>query len=66
MRKNNNPLWIYGIEPTKLGDFLAKYSLALVEDIGSEEVKERYLQLANQELKVFEIERIALAEVTRS
>ena len=63
MRKKNNPLWIYGLDPTDIGDYLSKYSLSLIEDIGSEEVQERYMKLVNLDLKVFEIERIALAEV---
>jgi len=65
MCKKNNPLWIYGLDPTDIGNYLSKYSLSLIEDIGSEEVKERYMKLVNLDLKVFEIERIALAEVKR-
>jgi len=65
MCKKNNPLWIYGLDPTDIGDYLSKYSLSLIEDIGSEELEERYMKLVNLDLKVFEIERIALAEVKR-
>ncbi|GAI73757.1 unnamed protein product, partial [marine sediment metagenome] len=65
MCKKNNPLWIYGLDPTDIGDYLSKYSLSLIEDIGSEEVQERYMKLVNLDLKVFEIERIALAGVKR-
>ncbi len=65
MRKKNNPLWIYGLDPNDMGDYLSKYSLSLIEDIGSEEVRERYMKLVNLDLDVFEIERIALAEVKR-
>ncbi|MBA7502922.1 hypothetical protein ES706_01527 [subsurface metagenome] len=53
------------MDPTDIGDYLSKYSLSLIEDIGSEEVQERYMKLVNLDLKVFEIERIALAEVKR-
>ena len=63
MRKQNNPLWIYGLDPTDVGDYLSKYSLSLIEDVGSEELQERYMKLGNLNLSVFEIERIALAEV---
>jgi methyltransferase (TIGR00027 family) len=63
--KKNNPLWIYGLNPVDIGNYLSKYSLALIEDIGSDEVKERYMKLANLDLEVFKIERIALAEVKR-
>jgi len=48
-----------------MGDYLSKYSLSLIEDIGSEEMEERYMKLVNVDLKVFEIERIALAEVKK-
>ena len=65
MRKKNNPLWIYGLDPSDMGNYLSKYSLSLIEDIGSEEMEERYMKLVDLDLKVFEIERMALAEVKR-
>jgi len=58
-------IWIYGLDPAEIGDHLSKYSLSLIEDIGSEEVQERYMKLVNLDLKVFEIERLALAEVKK-
>jgi len=63
--KKNNPLWIYGLDSADIGNYLSKYSLSLIEDIGSDEVKERYMKLVNLGLDVLEIERIALAEVKR-
>jgi methyltransferase (TIGR00027 family) len=63
--KKNNPLWRYGLDPADIGNYLSRYSLALIEDIGSDEVKERYMKLVDLDLKVFNIERIALAEVKR-
>jgi len=65
MRKKNNPLWIYGLDPAEIDDYLSKYSLSLIEDIGSEEMNERYMKLVDLDLDVFEIERMALAEVKR-
>ena len=65
MCKKNNPLWVFGLDPSELSDHLSNYSLSLIEDIGSEEVKERYLKSVNIGLDVFEIERLALAEVKR-
>jgi len=38
MCKKNNPLWIYGLDLTDMGDYLSKYFLSLIEDIGSEAV----------------------------
>ena len=58
-------IWIYGLDPAEIGDHLSKYSLSLIEDIGSEEVQERYMKLVNLDLKVIEIERLALAEVKK-
>ena len=63
MRKKNNPLWIYGLDPADIGNYLSKYSLSLIEDIGKEEVEKRYMKLVNLNLKILEIERIALAEI---
>ena len=56
-------LWIFGINPKDIGDYLSKYSLHLIEDIGSEQMQERYMKTVNPGLRVFDIERIALAEV---
>ena len=58
-----NPLWIFGLDPVELTTYLSKYSLSLIEDIGSDQVKERYLKSGNLDLQVLEIERIALCEV---
>jgi len=65
MRKKNNPLWVFGLDPAEISNYLSKYSLSLIEDIGSEEMEERYMKLVDLGLKVFEIERIALAEVKK-
>ena len=58
-------LWIYGLDPKDMSDYLSKYNLSLIEDIGSREMKERYMKKVNLDLKVFEEERIALAEVIK-
>lgn len=64
MRKTNNPLWIFGLDPAVIGDYLSHYSLSLIEDIGSDEMVERYLKSTDPGLtKPFEIERIILAKV---
>ncbi len=65
MRKKDNPLWIFGLDPNDMENYLSKYSLSLIEDIGSEEMEERYMKLVDLDLKIFEIERMALAEVKR-
>ena len=65
MRKKNNPLWIFGLNQEELPEYLSHYSLSLIEDIGSEEVKKRYIYPANLDLTVFEIERIAYTEIKK-
>ncbi len=67
MRNKKNPLWIYGLNPKEIRHYLSKYSLSLIEDVGSEELENRYMKLVNLDLKVqvFDIERIAFAEVRR-
>jgi methyltransferase (TIGR00027 family) len=65
MRKKNSPIWIFGLDPADIPNYLSKYSFTLIEDIGKEEVEERYMKSVNLDLKVFEIERIALAEVNK-
>ncbi|MCD4784568.1 MAG: SAM-dependent methyltransferase [Candidatus Eremiobacteraeota bacterium] len=62
INKTKNP-WIYGIEPTKTAEFLQKYNLSLIEDIGASYYQKKYLKPIGRDLNVFEIERIALAEV---
>ena len=58
-------LWIYGLDPKDMSDYLSKYNLSLIEDIGSTEMKERYMKKVNLGLDVFEIERIALAKIIK-
>jgi methyltransferase (TIGR00027 family) len=58
-------MFIYGLDPKDISDHLSKYNLSLIEDIGSREMKERYMKKVNLGLDVSKIERIALAEVKR-
>jgi len=58
-------IFIYGLAPSDIGDFLSKYSLSIIEDIGSNEYKERYMKPAGLNLEVNEIERMVLAEVKK-
>ncbi len=58
-------LFKYGLDPAEMRDYLSEYHLSLIEDIGSGEMKELYLKNVNLGLDIFEIERIALAEVIK-
>ncbi len=44
-------------------EYLSKYSLSLIEDVGHEEYLERYIKPKGRDLTVMEIERTVLAEV---
>ncbi len=63
MLKKKNPLWFCGFEPAEMHEYLSKYSLYLIEDIGHEEFLERYIKPKGRDLAVMEIERTVLAEV---
>ena len=61
--KGKNPLWFYGFDPAAMAEYLAGYSLSLIEDAGHEEFLERYIRPKGRDLTVMEIERTVLAEV---
>ena len=61
--KKKNPLWFCGFNPAEMSEYLSKYSLSLIEDVGHEEFLERYIRPKGRDLKVMEIERTVLAEV---
>jgi len=61
--KKKKPLWFCGFEPADMGEYLSKYSLYLIEDVGHEEYLERYMKPKGRDLTVMEIERTVLAKV---
>ena len=61
--KKKNPLWFCGFEPADMREYLSKYSLSLIEDVGHEEYLERYIKPKGRDLTVMEIERTVLAAV---
>jgi len=63
MLKKKNPLWFCGFDPAEMHEYLSKYSLSLIEDVGHEEYLERYIKPKSRDLAVMEIERTVLAEV---
>ena len=63
MLNKKNPLWFCGFEPGEMHEYLSKYSLYLIEDVGHEEFLERYIKPKGRDLTLMEIERIVLAEV---
>jgi len=63
MLNKKNPLWFCGFDPCEMHEYLSKYSLSLIEDVGHEEFLERYIKPKGRDLTLMEIERIVLAEV---
>jgi len=61
--KKKKPLWFCGFEPAEMPEYLSKYSLHLIEDVGQAEYLERYIKPRGRDLTVMEIERTVLAEV---
>jgi len=55
--------WIFGLEPLGIPDFLKRYHLALVADVGNADFQEKYLKPMERNLVVFEGERIVQAIV---
>ena len=56
-------LYIFGLDPANIKEYLSRFSLRLTEDIGSKEMRERYPRVTQLGFEVAELERIALAEV---
>jgi len=61
LKKNN--IFKFGLNQADVSNYLSKYSLNVVEDIGHEEFKDRYMKFVDLNLEVSELERIVLAEV---
>lgn len=54
--------WIFGMEPGAWPDFLKAYGWRAIEDVGYEELAERYVKPAGRELASTPVERIVYAE----
>jgi len=55
--------WVFGLEPVEVPAYLAERGLAIVEDIGADEYRERYLEPVGRRMNVFEGERMVMARV---
>jgi len=53
--------WIFGLEPSKISEFLKTYHLVLIADVGNSYYQEKYLKPMGRNLEVFEGERIVQA-----
>ena len=63
--KQIKKVWINGMDPSTMKNYLEKFGLKLLEDAGAEYYRERYLKPLNREMNVMKIERIVLAEVKK-
>ena len=59
--KSGNP-WIFGISRSEINGYLKKRSLALIDEAGATEFRERYLEPSGRRINILECERIALAK----
>ena len=60
-RERLKRMWINGYDPGDLPGYLSDMNLQIMEDIGREEYKSRYLDLHQRSLSILNVERIALA-----
>lgn len=57
-----HPLWLSGLDPAHVSDYLAEYGWRLVEDAGPDEFMRRYVQPTGRTITTSPIERSVLAE----
>lgn len=57
-----NRIWIFGMEPEAWPDFLKEYGWHVIEDIGYEEMAEKYVKPTGRVLASTPIERMVFAE----
>lgn len=55
-------VWLLGLEPEGLADFLKKHGWRLIEDRGYDELAEQYVKPTGRTLATTTVERVALAE----
>lgn len=55
-------IWLFGMDPEGVGDFLEPYGWRVVEHLGYEELAERYVKPTGRELASTPIERMVYAE----
>lgn len=59
-------IWLFGLDPHEVSGFLDPYGWRLTEDLGIEELFERYVKPTGRRLTTSPIERIAVAEKYRA
>jgi methyltransferase (TIGR00027 family) len=57
-------IWLFGIDPDKVDDFIGAYGWRVLEHLGYDELDERYVKPTGRQLQPMAIERIVFAEKT--
>lgn len=57
------PKWVFGIAPSRVPSLLREFGLEVIEDVGAQELQERYLAPLGRRLAVSPYERIVRAVV---
>jgi methyltransferase (TIGR00027 family) len=55
-------IWVFGIDPENVDDFLDEYGWRVLEHLGYEELGQRYVKPTGRELESMAVERIVSAE----
>lgn len=55
-------VWLFGMEPEAVPNFLEEYGWSLVEDVGYDELAPRYIGASGRKLKSTPVERMVFAE----
>jgi len=55
-------IWLFGLDPEKVDDFLGEYGWYVLEHLGYDELGERYVKPTGRELQSMAIERMVSAE----
>ena len=55
-------IWLFGLDPEKVDDFLGEYGWYVLEHLGYDELGERYVKPTGRELQSMAIERMVYAE----
>ena len=62
--KAGGQAWSFGLNPSETSDFLNKYKLTLIEDVGITYYNENYLEPIGRKLDVSRIERVFYGKIT--
>ncbi|HEY63459.1 MAG TPA: SAM-dependent methyltransferase [Caldilineae bacterium] len=57
--------WIFGFDPAELSEYLAVRGLTPIEEVGAPDYRRRYLDPINRRMKIFEGEKVVLAQIAR-